>query len=69
MNSARNTAKRAALLTDAALQQNPEVYQQQAMAVLFNNPPILLKGEPVITVAPLSWKTAKAKPALTCLCS
>ena len=26
-----------ALLTDAALQQNPEVYQQQAMAVLFNN--------------------------------
>jgi uncharacterized protein YdgA (DUF945 family) len=50
-----------ALLTDAALQQNPEVYQQQAMAVLFNNLPILLKGEPVITVAPLSWKNSKGE--------
>ena len=50
-----------ALLTDAALQQNPEVYQQQAMAVLFNNLPVLLKGEPVITVAPLSWKNSKGE--------
>lgn len=50
-----------ALLTDAALKQNPEVYQQQAMAVLFNNLPILLKGEPVITVAPLSWKNSKGE--------
>ncbi|WP_148243067.1 YdgA family protein [Enterobacter asburiae] len=50
-----------ALLTDAALQQNPEVYQQQAMAVLFNNLPILLKGEPVVTVAPLSWKNSKGE--------
>jgi uncharacterized protein YdgA (DUF945 family) len=50
-----------ALLSDAALQQNPVVYQQQAMAVLFNNLPILLKGEPVITVAPLSWKNSKGE--------
>jgi uncharacterized protein YdgA (DUF945 family) len=50
-----------ALLTDAALKQNPEVYQQQAMAVLFNNLPILLKGDPVITVAPLSWKNSKGE--------
>ncbi|MGT8855794.1 YdgA family protein [Enterobacter sp. 186315] len=50
-----------ALLTDAALQQNPVMYQQQAMAVLFNNLPILLKGEPVITVAPLSWKNSKGE--------
>ncbi len=50
-----------ALLTDAALQQNPQAYQQQAMAVLFNNLPILLKGEPVITVAPLSWKNDKGE--------
>ena len=69
-NLARNTAKRAgAADRRRALQQNPEVYQQQAMAVLFNNLPILLKGQPVVTVAPLSWKTAKAKPALTCRCS
>ena len=50
-----------ALLSNAALQQNPEVYQQQAMAVLMNNLPILLKGEPVITVAPLSWKNSKGE--------
>jgi Uncharacterized protein conserved in bacteria len=50
-----------ALLTYAALQQNPVMYQQQAMAVLFNNLPILLKGEPVITVAPLSWKNSKGE--------
>ena len=50
-----------ALLTDAALQQNPVMYQQQAMAVLFNNLPTLLKGEPVITVAPLSWKNSKGE--------
>ncbi len=50
-----------ALLTDAALKQNPEIYQQQAMAVLFNNLPILLKGDPVITVAPLSWKNSKGE--------
>ncbi|CZU26367.1 YdgA family protein [Enterobacter ludwigii] len=50
-----------ALLSNAALQQNPEVYQQQAMAVLMNNLPILLKGEPVITLAPLSWKNSKGE--------
>ena len=50
-----------ALLTDTALQQNPEVYQQQVIAVLFNNLPILLKGEPTITVAPLSWKNSKGE--------
>ncbi len=51
MNSARNTTKEEPCAADRcfALQQNPEVYQQQAMAVLFNNLPILLKGEPVIT--------------------
>src|SRR5690606_8253698 len=50
-----------ALLSNAALQQNPQAYQQQAMTVLFNNLPILLKGEPVITVAPLSWKNGKGE--------
>lgn len=49
-----------ALLTDTALQQNPEAYQQQVI-VLFNNLPILLKGEPTITVAPLSWKNSKGE--------
>ena len=29
--------------------------------MLFNNLPILLKGEPVITVAPLSWKNGKGE--------
>ncbi|MGS2873333.1 YdgA family protein [Enterobacter huaxiensis] len=53
-----------ALMTDAALQQNPVVYQQQVMAVLFKNLPVLLKGEPVITVAPLSWKNSKGETNL-----
>ncbi|MGU0057595.1 DUF945 family protein [Enterobacter hormaechei] len=69
MISQKYSKESQALLTDAALQQNPQAYQQQAMTVLFNNLPIPLKGEPVITVAPLSWKTAKVKPASTCLCS
>jgi len=50
-----------ALLTDAALKDNPELYQQKAMAVLFDNLPVLLKGEPVVTVAPLSWKNSKGE--------
>ncbi|QLR42982.1 YdgA family protein [Enterobacter sp. RHBSTW-00994] len=59
--SQKYTKESQALLTDAALKQNPEVYQQQVMAVLFDNLPILLKGEPVITIAPLSWKNSKGE--------
>lgn len=40
---------------------NPELYQQKAMDALLSNLPILLKGEPVITIAPLSWKNSKGE--------
>lgn len=55
-------AQSQALLADKELlQKNPELYQQKAMDVLFSNLPILLKGEPTITVAPLSWKNSKGE--------
>ena len=57
-----------ALLTDAALQQNPEVYQQQAMAVLFQQPVLssLKGGAGDHRCAAELEKQQKAKPALTC---
>ncbi len=45
-----------ALLTDPAIANNPELYQIRALEALTSNLPLLLKGGPVITVAPLSWK-------------
>lgn len=43
--------------------QNPELYQQKVTEAFFNALPILMKGEPVITIAPLSWKNAKGETA------
>lgn len=50
-----------ALLADPALKDNPQLYQQRAMDILLTNIPLLLKGEPVITIAPLSWKNDKGE--------
>ena len=41
--------------------QNPELYQQKVTEAFFNALPILMKGEPVVTIAPLSWKNAKGE--------
>ena len=55
-------AQSQALLADKALMEsNPALYQQKAMDAFFGNLPVLLKGEPVITVAPLSWKNSKGE--------
>ncbi|WP_449554286.1 YdgA family protein [Lelliottia amnigena] len=55
-------AQSQALLADKELMtNNPELYQQKAMDALVSNLPILLKGEPVITIAPLSWKNSKGE--------
>lgn len=43
---------------------NPELYQQQMTTAFFGSMPILLKGGPTITVAPLSWKNAKGESTL-----
>jgi uncharacterized protein YdgA (DUF945 family) len=49
------------LLADPAVAQDPEVYQQKLIEALADNFPLLLKGNPVITVAPLSWKNDKGE--------
>lgn len=49
------------LLADPAIAQDPEVYQQKIIEVFAANFPLLLKGDPVITIAPLSWKNAKGE--------
>ena len=55
------TQSQAALADKALMESNPQLYQQKVMDVFFNNLPVLLKGEPVITVAPLSWKNDKGE--------
>lgn len=49
------------LLADPAVAENPEIYQQKAIEVFAANFPLLLKGNPVVTVAPLSWKNDKGE--------
>lgn len=43
----------------------PEVYQQQITALLLSKLPILLKGNPSITIDPLSWKNSKGESTFT----
>lgn len=60
--SQRYTQQSQAALADKALMdKNPELYQQKVMDALFGNLPLLLKGDPVITIAPLSWKNSKGE--------
>lgn len=46
-------------------QLSPEVYQKQSVALLTSNLPILLKGNPGITISPLSWKNSKGESTFT----
>ena len=50
-----------ALLNQPEIMQNPELYQQAVTEAFFNALPLMMKGEPVVTVAPLSWKNAKGE--------
>lgn len=50
-----------ALLNQPEIMQNPELYQQTVTDAFFNALPLVMKGEPVITIAPLSWKNAKGE--------
>jgi uncharacterized protein YdgA (DUF945 family) len=52
-----------ALLAEPGVMDNPQVYQQKVTEAFFSALPLLLKGEPVITVAPLSWKNSKGETA------
>ncbi|WP_312686081.1 YdgA family protein [Kosakonia sp.] len=59
--SQQYNAQTRALMAQPEVMQNPELYQQKATEAFLNAVPVLLKGEPVITVAPLSWKNAKGE--------
>ncbi|ECI7560452.1 DUF945 domain-containing protein [Salmonella enterica subsp. enterica] len=52
------------LLNQPDVAQNPELYQQKVTEAFFSALPVLLKGDPVLTLAPLSWKNAKGETTL-----
>lgn len=62
--SQQYNAQTQALLSQPGVADNPELYQQKVTEAFFGALPLLMKGEPVITVAPLSWKNAKGETAL-----
>ena len=43
---------------------NEEEYTASVVDIFFANLPVLLKGEPIVTVAPLSWKNDKGESTL-----
>lgn len=50
-----------ALMNQPGIQQDPERYQAGVRQILSANMPLLLKGDPVVTIAPLSWKNDKGE--------
>ena len=49
------------LINQPGIQQDPARYQAGVRQILATNLPLLLKGDPVVTVAPLSWKNDKGE--------
>ncbi len=62
--SQQYNAQTQALMAQPEVMKDPALYQQKAAEAFFNAFPLLLKGEPVITIAPLSWKNSKGETAL-----
>ena len=62
--SQQYNAQTQALLSQPDVVDNPELYQQKVFEAFFGALPLLMKGEPTITIAPLSWKNAKGETAL-----
>lgn len=50
-----------ALMNDPAAVENPLIYQQRMSQALSDNLPLLLKGDPVVNIAPISWKNDKGE--------
>lgn len=50
-----------ALVNDPAVANNPQLYQERVSALLAANLPLLLKGDPSVSIAPLSWKNSKGE--------
>ncbi|EKW5592197.1 YdgA family protein [Raoultella planticola] len=59
--SQQYNAEAQALMAKPELTQNPELYQQALTETFFKALPILLKGNPSLTIAPLSWRNAKGE--------
>lgn len=50
-----------ALMNEPGIGDNPELYQQRMSQILTANLPLLLKGDPVVNIAPFSWKNDKGE--------
>lgn len=61
--SQQYNAQTQALLSQPEVVSDPELYQEKVTEAFFGALPLLMKGEPVITIAPLSWKNAKGETA------
>ncbi|WP_431222499.1 YdgA family protein [Serratia sp. L9] len=57
--------QQAMVLLQQAETLSPEAYQQQTADMLVQNLPLLLKGNPTISIAPLSWKNSKGESTFT----
>lgn len=62
--SQQYNAQTQALLAQPKIANNPELYQEKVTEAFFSALPLMLKGDPVITIAPLSWKNSQGESAL-----
>ena len=62
--SQQYNAQTQALLAQPEIANNPELYQEKVTEAFFSALPLMLKGDPVITIAPLSWKNSQGESAL-----
>lgn len=62
--SQKYNAEAQALMANPQLAQNPELYQQALTQTFFSTLPMMLKGNPSLTIAPLSWRNAKGETTL-----
>ncbi|WP_058910311.1 YdgA family protein [Entomohabitans teleogrylli] len=52
------------LLAQPGIAEDQEAYQAQVMEVFKHNFPVLLKDDPTLSIAPLSWKNARGESTL-----
>lgn len=62
--SQRYNAQMNALLTNPNVPQHPDAFQDNVNQIVFANLPLLLKNNPTVTLAPLSWKNTEGESTL-----
>ncbi|MCX0500093.1 YdgA family protein [Erwinia billingiae] len=50
-----------ALMNEPGISDNPALYQQRMSQIFSANLPLLLKGDPIVNIAPFSWKNDKGE--------